>query len=331
MMQVGEEGEDESEDSHLREDILKASRICALLARDARIRKDGGKGVFQEGTFLHGADVMFDVDGKNEFSFPAHRVILAARSTVLEQVLGGGKGVKEGKIGLSLKNGIGASKQQKQHWQTPGLFHSSSTAQHVVVSGCHPLTVLIFVDYLYTDVVLALWDRRVGLPIEKHVSALRTSVALVRSELQVLARLCDLPHLRSALDAHVKRPVMPSLSVDMHALFQSTQVRQLQGTIVADPTSPLAPDTILELADSKTVFCHSAVLRARSPFFAGFFGDKEWTVGRWRPDWTVVVDLRHMRWREMAFVMRYVYGDAGVEMFDVLGKFSFGRGSHWVM
>lgn len=304
-----DEGEDDGDDVSLRKDIADASRFCAMLSRDERLRKEGGKPIFDDIPFQHGADLLVETAGKHKFAFPVHRVVLAVRSTVLSHVLRGQATGEDGKVCLRYVNG---SKDRKQ----TGLVFSSSMTPRLVVSGCHPLSVVIFIDFLYSDDVLAIWDRRIGLAIEKQVTALHTSVTRIRSDLQALALLCDLPRLTSALGAHVKRSVTPAIHTDMSVLFNDAQ--RTQGTIVTDVSSPLAPDTILELQDKK-VFCHSTILRARSPFFAGFFDDADWTAGRWRPDGTVVVNLKHMRWREMEYVMRYVYCDGRGEMFDVLG------------
>ena len=83
---------------------------------------------------------------------------------------------------------------------------------------------------------------------------------------------------------------------------------------------------VLCLAD-RDVHCHSAVLRARSPFFRAFFDEDAWTVNRWerghgeRGEGVVVrVLLRHMSWRPVEYVVRYMYG-GDVEMFDVLGAY----------
>ena len=83
------------------------------------------------------------------------------------------------------------------------------------------------------------------------------------------------------------------------------------------------PDVVLELAD-ETVHCHLAVLRARSEFFAGFHDDDDWTrkrqtLGGGLPRLTFVLDLKHMNWRSMEFVSRFLCAGDDAEMFDSLG------------
>ena len=68
---------------------------------------------------------------------------------------------------------------------------------------------------------------------------------------------------------------------------------------------PLAPDIVLQLAD-RGVSCHSVILRSRSPFFAAFFDGKDWTSKRWTPEGTVVVNLKHMKWRAVEAVLKYL-------------------------
>ncbi|KAH8115546.1 hypothetical protein DFH11DRAFT_1477065, partial [Phellopilus nigrolimitatus] len=78
-------------------------------------------------------------------------------------------------------------------------------------------------------------------------------------------------------------------------------------------------DTVLELADRR-VYYRATLLRARSPFFAAFFDDADWTRKRWLPDGTLHVDLRHLRWQVMEFVFRYLYSGDGEVIFAILGR-----------
>ena len=80
---------------------------------------------------------------------------------------------------------------------------------------------------------------------------------------------------------------------------------------------PLAPDIVLQLAD-RGVSCHSVILRSRSPFFAAFFDDKDWTCKRWTPEGTVVVNLKHMKWRAVEPVLKYLCWGGEKEIFDVV-------------
>ena len=83
----------------------------------------------------------------------------------------------------------------------------------------------------------------------------------------------------------------------------------------------LTPDVLLCLED-RNVPCHSAILRARSPLFSAFFDDDDWTKTRWEHDGTIHVQFRHLEWRHMQYVMKFIYG-GDKEIFDVLGELRF--------
>jgi hypothetical protein len=85
---------------------------------------------------------------------------------------------------------------------------------------------------------------------------------------------------------------------------------------------PLVPDVVLELAD-KDAYCHSVILRARSPIFASFFGLEDWTMKRWNADGMIRVNMRHLNWHVMQFVLRFMCCGDGIEMFDTLGTHLF--------
>ena len=113
----------------------------------------------------------------------------------------------------------------------------------------------------------------------------------VKAELQVLARVLELSELGVALEASGKRDPVSSIGRDMQCLFDA-----VHSTAVIMPTAtPLTPDVVLQLAD-KEVYCHSVILRARSPLFAGFFDLEDWTAKRWDKDGRVKVDMRHFGW-----------------------------------
>jgi hypothetical protein len=63
------------------------------------------------------------------------------------------------------------------------------------------------------------------------------------------------------------------------------------------------------------VFTHSSVIRSRTPFFAHFFDDEDWTRYRW-DNGMVTIDVKHLHWDVMQYVLRFIcYGEEG-QMFD---------------
>jgi len=77
-------------------------------------------------------------------------------------------------------------------------------------------------------------------------------------------------------------------------------------------------DVMLRLAD-RDVRSHSFVLRARSLYFECFFSDEEWTRDRWESDGILCVDLCHLEWRAMQYVLRFMCCGEEAEMFERLG------------
>jgi hypothetical protein len=179
------------------------------------------------------------------------------------------------------------------------------------ITGCHAISVLILLYYLYSDGVLALWDPRVPRDIVARAQAYgKIDPHEVRAELKVLARILELPFLEKSLQVVTKLTPVQSMAKDFSRAFTAMQ----------DPArrEVYQPDVILELAD-RTVYCHSAVLRARSEFFAAFFDDEDWTRNRWTPEGAIVVDLKHMKWGPMEFVLKFFCVGEDAEMFDSLG------------
>ncbi|KAH9921080.1 hypothetical protein B0H21DRAFT_767048 [Amylocystis lapponica] len=282
------ESDDEAEDGHIQKDIRQALLLCTLLERDREARKR-----------THGCGV------QSSFEFPAHRIILSARCTALEQILAGSRTVQDKETNIVIK--VISSKNVSR----PNL-------SNIVFTGCQPLSVLILVAYLYTDEVLAVWDRRIGCAVEHKLAALKIKPAQIKTELQFLARVLQLQLFGQAVEPQAKRTPIPSMVSCMSRLFDANQ------NVNSTPAStksmscvrhPLRPDVILQL-DDRDVFCHSAILRARSPFFAAFFDDEDWTVKRWSPEGTVTVNLKHLKWRVMEYVMRFLCCGGDSEMFE---------------
>ncbi|KAH9930197.1 uncharacterized protein B0H18DRAFT_1083842 [Fomitopsis serialis] len=150
--------------------------------------------------------------------------------------------------------------------------------------------------YLYSDDVPALWDPRVGLALSGAVPALGVRLAQVKQELQALARVLELPALSTSLEAPVKRVPRPTMGADLSRLFAASQ-----------RSGGRAPG-----ADARGGAARAVAV------FAAFFDEEEWTRKRWTPEGTVVLDLGHLRWREMEVVCRYMCCGGDAEMFDVI-------------
>ena len=243
-----------------------------------------------------GADVAIRVQNAPEV--PAHRCILVTRSSVLASLLSGQtRVIRDASSDVAIKL---SGRSERYPLMAP-----------LSVTGCSAISVLILLYYLYSDELLTVWDPRVPRDVVDRIRIYgKVNPYQVGSELKVLARILELPLFSTSLQAVTKLAPERSIVRDFSCAFSAMQDPARQGAY--------KPDVILELAD-RTVYCHSAVLRARSDFFAAFFGDEDWTRNRWTPDGTIVVQLRHMKWRSMEFVLRFMYAGEDVEMFDSLG------------
>ncbi|OJA20708.1 hypothetical protein AZE42_06915 [Rhizopogon vesiculosus] len=230
---------------------------------------------------------------------PAHRLILAVRCPALGNILRDGHSLSDKSSGIEVS------------------LVSAGSISKIQISGCHPLTVLIILRYLYSDQLLAIWDFRIGTPFASQFEAFDFKPTTIKAELQSLARILDLQLLSNALQSVGKRVPIPSQAEDFRLLYEGTQLTGLSRRNANE--DPLAPDVVLHLAD-QVVYCHSVVLQARSPFFASFYRDSEWTSMRRDKSGIIDVDLKHLDWKVMQYVVRWIcFGDEN--LFDSLEDF----------
>jgi len=291
--------DEELKDADIASDIEGVLDLIEILSSEREMRKARGGRIKLESIRLpHDADTAVHV--QSGVVFPAHRVILAARCFVLESILSGRHPVIEPRSSLSIRL-VSAN---------PGPGVAKITC--LSISGCHPLTVLILLRYLYSDELIALWDRRVSTVIHTQLMNIGADPGQIKSELQLFARLLDLPVLSEALEHPVKRQLAPTMAQDMLRLFNAARSP-------LPINSPLAPDVILQLAD-KEVYTHSLVLRCRSPLFASFFDLEDWTVKRWEANGTIRLNMTHMNWHILRFVLSFLCCGSDKGVFDVLGR-----------
>lgn len=305
---------DDEDVDEVKEDILRLRHLCELLDLEKKGRKDYPR----DKRLPFDADVM--VVSQSEAAFPAHRVILAARSHILCSVLEGGKVAKDEKTNISIRFIANRGKQSV----APQHFSSISTCGKLLISGCHAITILIFLTYLYSDEILAVWDPRVKMQLQKECLLLKVKPDQVKAELQALARMLDLPLLSDALELSVKRVPTSSVARDIGKLWLDTQLSENGES--RKPSDPLAPDVLLQLAD-REIWCHSLLLRTRSDLFASFFGEEEWIINRRNDDGVMTLNFRHLKWDAMQYVLRFVFCGEEEELFEQLGELPF---SVWV-
>ncbi|KAF8637011.1 hypothetical protein AX17_003108 [Amanita inopinata Kibby_2008] len=291
------EADNDADADRFSSDIQQLKHLCKLIELEKKEKKTYPR----DGRLPFDADVL--VCSQSDAAFPAHRLVLSARSPLIRSVLEGGKALKDEQANVVVRF---VANKGKGKTSTP--FQSISTCGRLVISGCHTLAILIFLTYLYCDEFLAIWDIRVAMELQKELARLKLKPAQVKAELQVLAKLSDLPLLSEALEPWVKRIPVPSVAKDMEKLWLDTQAivcdRDDGGTKTL-LNDPMAPDVVLQLED-REVWCHSLLLRARSDMFASFLGESVWTMNRWSEDGILKVNMRHMKWHVMRYVLRFI-------------------------
>lgn len=166
----------------------------------------------------------------------------------------------------------------------------------VMFQGLDVLTIIDLVIYLYTDTIIDFWHHTRDAP--KMAYRYRQ----IRTELMKVATKLELGKLEPA----ARQMVQPRkcLDMDFEIAYQ-------------DPSFFYDGDIVVQLEDDE-IRVHSALVRARCPFFEGLFMGRaggRWLAGREADD-DINVDLKHINAKIFNIVLRYLYTDAGSELFD---------------
>ncbi|KAK4048797.1 hypothetical protein OIV83_004563 [Microbotryomycetes sp. JL201] len=127
---------------------------------------------------LAGSDVLF-VAG--QYRFPVHKLVLAARSSVLAE----------------------------------RISKSEDSDVHL---NCQPLVALLLMHYLYSDDLPALWDARVGTQVQHLLGG--SMVGTIKNELRQIAYDLGLSALHDALENQTKTTPRPLLPQQLGSLLQ---------------------------------------------------------------------------------------------------------------
>ncbi|KAH6915615.1 hypothetical protein BKA70DRAFT_1178804 [Coprinopsis sp. MPI-PUGE-AT-0042] len=290
--------EDELDDIDIEKDVATLHTLLGVLRREQqKAKRDTESPKTKSFRLPYDADTLISV---GNLSFPVHRVVLAARSSVLSNLLAGKSLSKEWKGSLDIHMGP----------PRPGPGRGVLKVIMLTISGIHPLSLLILLHYLYSDEVLAIWDRRIFVALMQQTSTLKGDVTEIKADLVALADALGLKQLEEVLQAPVKRAPRPTLSADLATLLSLSQDEKQR-------PPAFAPDVVLELKDWE-VRTHSVILRVRSEYFASLFGEEVWTRKRWGADGVLRVDLKHLRWHVMEYVLNFLLCGRDAEIFEVL-------------
>lgn len=210
---------------------------------------------------------------------PAHSFILGARSSVLREAL--------------------CKAQDLGEFFLPEVLKISTEDNFLRLEflGLEFGTILNLLLYMYTDTIVDAWQ------VTRQSKNTTYRYRQVRAELMKLAAKLNMSHLETASRLLSK----PERELD--ADFSSA---------LTDSSFFKHADAIVEL-DGEERRVHSAIMRRRCPFFEGLFGGR--ASGRWLADRRedtepVRIDLSHVEPSIFDLVLKYIYSDVGIDMFD---------------
>lgn len=210
---------------------------------------------------------------------PVHSFMLAARSPLI-------------------RDGLFKAKERGEY-VVPDMMtiHSVDDSFHIEFQGLDFITIFNLALYSYTDTVVDVWH------FARHLPHCAYRYRQVRTELMRVAVKLEM----GALETSVRLISEPERRLkDDFALA------------LKDPAFFIDTDAVIEL-DGDEVAIHSSIWRQRCPFFEGLFGGRaggQWLASRREDLEPVRVDLTHIEPSTFNVVLRYIYTDAGTELFD---------------
>ncbi|ROW13437.1 hypothetical protein VPNG_04380 [Cytospora leucostoma] len=219
-----------------------------------------------------------------DIKIPVHNWILSARSPALREAL------------ATVRSNATHDLLPSDHFS----IEKSDGKTVLTLLGVDIISLLNIVLYMYEDRVIPAWN------YTRHDPSLAFRYRQVRAEVVKLAGLLEM----SKLEAAAQKQVDPQRSLD-----------QDLRSAVEDPLFLDDADALMEL-DGDEMLGHSALLCQRCPFFEGLFHGRSqgmWIASRRTAlgaSERIPVDLKHIEPETFQFVLRYLYGDVGSDIFD---------------
>ncbi|KAM7207286.1 BTB/POZ domain containing protein [Naviculisporaceae sp. PSN 640] len=233
-------------------------------------------------------DVAVCTSSEPEIKVPVHGWLLAARSSVLRSGLA-----------LFRKNG---------EYALPETFDIEGTADGkllVTFHGLDIISLLNLVHYMYEDEVIPAWN------FTRQAQQLAYRYRQIRLEVMRLGTRLKMNNLEAA--ARLQTVSKKCMDEDFRVALK-------------DPGYFDDGDALLVLDDGVEVPVHSSFICQRCPWFEGLFHGRSggsWLAGRRGTMGTgseekerVKIDLEHMDPGAFKYVLRFLYGDYGAELFD---------------
>ena len=177
------------------------------------------------------------------------------------------------------------------------MIKDNRSQVRITFQGLDFMVIANLAVYLYTDTVIDVWN------FLRHSPSMAFRYRQVRVELMKIAGYLKLGNLESAVRLMTKPE--RRMNVDF-------------GMAIQDPGFFDNGDLIAELDDAE-MLVHSDLLCRRCPFFDGLFNGRaagQWLAGRRQESEIVRVDLKHVLSGTFKLVLRYLYADVGITLFD---------------
>ena len=257
--------------------------ICLELLRSVNIEEDLNE-YLRFRPQASDLDMLITTTSTPEIHIPIHSWILAARSSTLRH----------------------AFSEYRQHGSIStreGFVLSSKDEKLVLELEADIYTLLNILAFSYLDTIIPVWR------YTKEAPSLAYRFRQVRSEVMKFATKFNMPKLEAS--ARLQSRVEKSLDSDFR-------------NAIKDPVFFEDGDVLVQL-DGDEIHVHSQLLCQRCPFFEGMFHGRsqgQWLASRRGEEKMemVEVDLKHISPETFQFVLRYLYADVGLELFDEVGR-----------
>ncbi|KLU89259.1 BTB domain and ankyrin repeat protein [Magnaporthiopsis poae ATCC 64411] len=236
-----------------------------------------------------GRDILICSSSHPDLKIPVHGWIMCARSS-------------------TVRDALAQCRSQGSHTSAGLTVEVADDKALITIEATDLLTVLNIVVWIYTDRAVPAWNVRQPSPALTQASRqLRVEVMKVASRLRM-----------SSLEA------MARLQTDSACTLTADLT-----SVIKDPVFFQDADVVVELEGGETA-AHSSLLCQRCPYFDGLFRGR--SAGMWlasRLDAApggpqrIPIRMKHFEPEPFSYVMRYLYTDAGEELFDATVAPSF--------
>lgn len=266
--------------------LARLSPVACEVLKSSRLEEDLAEHLTSWRYSHDPLDISVCTSSEPEIQVPVHGWLLSARSPVL-------------------RNGLALYRETGSH-EHPDAFKISEVDGKAVVvfQGLDLLSLLNLVCYMYSDEAIPMWD------FAREAQAMAYRCRQVRVEVMRMAGCLKMPSLEAAARLHA--PPRKCIETDFQAAIKDERFFE-------------DADAIIDLDDDE-VEIHSSFICQRCPWFKGLFHGRSggsWLAGRRQaldsssgaPE-KIRIDLSDMDPEAFQYVLRYLYGDYGLELFD---------------